>query len=93
MPVLLEATVVALRRSHRTWGPARIVWQLEREGATSLPSRSAVCRALLRHDLLEGKKRRRKLVDYRRWERGRSIELWQTLRHRCGLRAVRGRVG
>jgi transposase InsO family protein len=77
MPVLVEATVVAMRRAHPGWGPSRIVWQLERDGVEPLPSRSAVYRALLRHDLVEGKKRRRKREDYRRWERGRSMELWQ----------------
>jgi transposase InsO family protein len=77
MPPLVEATVVSLRRAHPAWGPSRIVWQLERDGVTPLPSRSAVYRALLRHDLVEGKKRRRRRVDYRRWERGRSMELWQ----------------
>jgi transposase InsO family protein len=77
MPALVEATVVAMRRAHPAWGPSRIVWQLERDGVTPLPSRSAVYRALLRHDLVEGRKRRRKREDYRRWERGRSMELWQ----------------
>jgi transposase InsO family protein len=77
MTVLVEAAVVALRRAHPAWGPSRIVWQLERDGVEPLPSRSGVYRALLRHDLVEGKKRRRKREDYRRWERGRSMELWQ----------------
>lgn len=77
MPALVEATVVAMRRAHPAWGPSRIVWQLERDGVEPLPSRSAVYRALLRHELVEGKKRRRKREDYRRWERGRSMELWQ----------------
>jgi transposase InsO family protein len=42
-----------------------------------LPGRSAVYRALVRHGLVEGKKRRRRREDYRRWERGRAMELWQ----------------
>lgn len=78
MAALVEATVVALRRAHPAWGPSRIVWQLERDGVEPLPSRSGVYRALLRHDLVEGKKRRRRREDYRRWERGRSTELWHT---------------
>jgi len=77
MPALVEATVVAMRRAHPAWGPSRILWQLERDGVQPLPSRSAVYRALLRHGLVEGKKRRRKREDYRRWERSRSMELWQ----------------
>ncbi len=77
MTALVEASVVALRRAHPGWGPSRIVWQLERDGVEPLPSRSGVYRALLRHDLVGGKKRRRRREDYRRWERGRSMELWQ----------------
>jgi transposase InsO family protein len=77
MPALLEATVVAMRRAHPAWGPTTILWHLQRDGVVPLPSRSAVYRALLRHDLVEGRKRRRKREDYRRWERGRSMELWQ----------------
>jgi transposase len=77
MSALVEATVVAMRRTHLACGPSRIVWQLERDGVEPVPSGSAVYRALLRHDLVEDKKRRRKREDYRRWERGRSMELWQ----------------
>jgi transposase InsO family protein len=77
MPAMVEATVVAMRRAHPAWGPDRIIWQLGRDGVSPLPSRSAVYRALLRHELVEGRKRRRKREDYRRWERGRSMELWQ----------------
>jgi transposase InsO family protein len=32
---------------------------------------------LVRHGLVEAKKRRRRREDYRRWERSRSMELWQ----------------
>lgn len=77
MPPLVEATVVAMRRAHPAWGPSRLVWQLERDGVEPLPSRSAVYRALLRHGLVDAKVRKRKREDYRRWERGRSMELWQ----------------
>jgi transposase InsO family protein len=58
-------------------GPSRIVWQLERVGVQPLPGRSSVYRALVRHGLVEAKKRKRRREDYRRWERGRAIELWQ----------------
>jgi hypothetical protein len=33
--------------------------------------------ALVRHGLIEPGKRRRRRSDYKRWERGRSMELWQ----------------
>ena len=77
MPVSVEVRVVAVRIAHPGWGPARIVWQLEQEAVTPLPSRSAVYRALLRHDLVAGVRRKRRRSDYRRWERGRAMELWQ----------------
>ena len=77
MPAVIEATVVAMRRAHPGWGPDRIRWQLGRDGADPLPGRSSVYRALVRHGLVEAKKRRRRREDYRRWERSRSMELWQ----------------
>ena len=73
----VEARIVGLRREHPGWGPARIRWQLERQGADPLPGRSSVYRALVRHGLVEARKRKRRREDYRRWERGRSMELWQ----------------
>jgi transposase len=77
MAMVVEARIVGLRREHPGWGPSRIRWQLEREGAAPLPGRSSVYRALLRHGLVDGTKRRRRRSDYRRWERGRAMELWQ----------------
>ena len=77
MGPVVEARIVALRREHPGWGPARIRWALEREGVSPLPGRSSVYRALVRHRLVDPKKRRRKREDYRRWERGRAMELWQ----------------
>jgi hypothetical protein len=73
----LEARVLWIRRAHPSWGPSPIVWQLEREGREPLPGRSSVYRALVRHGLVEAKKRKRRREDYRRWERGRAMELWQ----------------
>jgi transposase InsO family protein len=77
MSAVVEARVVGLRREHPGWGPSRIVWQLGREGTGPLPGRSSVYRALIRHGLIVPGKRRRRREDYRRWERGRSMELWQ----------------
>jgi transposase InsO family protein len=77
MVPVTEARIVTLRREHTGWGPSRIVWQLERELVVPLPGRSAVYRALLRHGLVEGRKRRRRREDYRRWERSRAMQLWQ----------------
>jgi len=39
--------------------------------------RSSVYRALIRHGLIVPGKRKRRRADYRRWERGRAMELWQ----------------
>lgn len=77
MTAQVEALVVAMRRAHPAWGPDRIRWQLGRDGVDPLPGRSSVYRALIRHGLVEATKRRRRREDYRRWERGRSMELWQ----------------
>jgi transposase InsO family protein len=77
MPATVEAAVVKARREHPRWGAATIRWQLEKTGVQPLPSRSSIYRALVRHGLVVGKPRRRRREDYRRWERGRSMELWQ----------------
>jgi transposase InsO family protein len=77
MPAVVEAQIVGIRRAHPGWGPSRILFELERVGTVPLPGRSAVYRALVRHGLVEGRKRRRRREDYRRWERGRAMELWQ----------------
>ena len=77
MPAATEARVLELRRLHPHWGPARLLHRLTREGTEPLPSRSGVYRALVRHGLIEPKERRRRLPEYRRWERGRPMELWQ----------------
>ena len=73
----VEASLVAMRRAHPGWGPDRIRWQLGREGVDPVPGRSSVYRALVRHGLVDATKRRRRREDYRRWERSRSMELWQ----------------
>lgn len=77
MPPEIEARVVQLRRNHLGWGPRRIGYQLAAEGVAPIPSRSGIYRALVRHGLIEPQKRRRTAADYRRWERSRSMELWQ----------------
>ncbi len=77
MPPSVEARVVELRRAHPGWGPRRILHSLGLEGVSPLPGRSSVYRALVRHGLLDPKKRKRRRADYKRWERSRSMELWQ----------------
>ena len=77
MPAATEVRVIGLRWEHRDWGPDRIRYQLAREGLVPVPGRSSVYRALVRNGLLDPAKRKRKRSDYRRWERGRAMELWQ----------------
>jgi len=77
MPPTIEARVVEMRRQHPGWGPRTILSRLVRAEVTPLPSRSAIYRALVRHQLIDPKARRRKPSDYKRWERSRAMELWQ----------------
>ena len=72
-----EALIVQWRRAHPTWGPRTIVNRLARAGIEPLPSRSGVYRALIRRNLIDPKRRRRRRSDYKRWERSRAMELWQ----------------
>lgn len=57
-------------------GPRTILSKLRRE-LQAPPSRSAIYRCLVRHRLIASKPRRRRREDYKRWERSRSMELWQ----------------
>jgi transposase InsO family protein len=72
-----EARIVEIRRAHPIWGVDRIRYQLEKDGLSPVPGRSSIYRALLRHGLVQAEQRRRRRADYRRWERGRPMELWQ----------------
>jgi transposase InsO family protein len=73
----LEARIVQMRRAHPGWGPRTILVWLDREGVCPLPGRSSVERCLIRHNLVTPQARKRKRSDYVRWERSRSMELWQ----------------
>ena len=77
MPARIEARVLELRRLHPHWGPMSIRHRLGREGVDPLPSVSGIYRALRRAGLIDPRARRRQLPTYRRWERGRPMELWQ----------------
>jgi transposase InsO family protein len=71
------AQVLELRRAHPSWGPRTIRHRLERAGLEPVPGRSSIYRCLVRYGLIDPAKRRRRREDYRRWERSRSMELWQ----------------
>jgi transposase InsO family protein len=72
----VEARIVEMRRNHPGWGPRTILNKLRRE-LDIPPSRAAIYRCLVRHRLIQPKPRRRRRDDYKRWERSRSMELWQ----------------
>lgn len=75
MPAEMEAAICEMRRSHRKWGPRRIVHELGLKGI--VVSRSSVYRALVRHGLVTPKAKKRHRSDYVRWEREAPMELWQ----------------
>lgn len=77
MAPVAEARVLELRRQRPHWGPVSIRHQLGREEFAPLPSISGIYRALLRHGLIDPRARRKRLPTYKRWERGRPMELWQ----------------
>jgi transposase InsO family protein len=77
MPAEVEALVLELRRQHRGWGPRRLVFEVARRGVEPLPSESGVYRALRRAGAIEPGARRRRKEQWRRWERGSAMELWQ----------------
>jgi transposase-like protein len=60
MPPAVEARIAEMRRQHPGWGPRTILNQLTRANATPLPSRSAIYRALVRHQLIVPKARVRR---------------------------------
>src|ERR1051326_3792466 len=77
MAAAAEARVLELRRLHPLWGPVRIRHRRGGEGGEPVPSVSGIYRALRRAGLIEVNPRRKQLRTYRRWERGRPMELWQ----------------
>ncbi len=72
-----EARIVAMRVEHPGWGPKTIGHWLGVEGVDPVPGRTSIYRCLVRHGLITPEARRRTKADYKRWERSRSMELWQ----------------
>jgi transposase InsO family protein len=75
IPAGVEELICELRRGHPKWGPRRLVFEMGRRGCQV--TRSTVYRTLVRNGLVEPMSRRRRRKDYRRWERGTAMELWQ----------------
>ncbi|WP_182376924.1 IS481 family transposase [Nocardioides sp. WS12] len=77
MPGVVEVAIAELRRLHPTWGPKRLVYELDKRDVEPLPSASAVYRALVRMSLIDPAARRPRDRKWKRWERGKPMELWQ----------------
>ena len=77
MDGVIEVRVLDLRRRHHLWGPKRIQFELKKAGVDPPPSHMAIYRALLRAGLIVKGERKKVLKTFKRWERGRPMELWQ----------------
>jgi transposase InsO family protein len=76
-PPEVETAVCEMRREHPRWGPRRLAHELGRDGMQPVPSRMTVYRILVRHGLIDVRKRGRRREDYTRWERDAPMALWQ----------------
>lgn len=76
-PAEVDVAVCELRREHPRWGPRRLAHELGRVGMVPVPSASTVYRILVRHGLVDARKRGRQREDYKRWERDAPMALWQ----------------
>lgn len=79
MPPEVGARIVEMRREHPGWGPRTIEDRFSRERVARAPARRGARRSIatVRHGLITPAARKRKRADYKRWERSRSMELWQ----------------
>ena len=77
LPAEVEALALELRRSRPYWGARRLARELGKRGVDPAPSESAVYRALLRAGVVDGRPRRRRRENWKRWERSAPNELWQ----------------
>jgi transposase InsO family protein len=73
----VEVALAEMRRSHPSWGPRRLVFELGRRGVDPVPSQAGVYRALVRLNLIDPAARRPRDRKWKRWERGTAMELWQ----------------
>jgi transposase InsO family protein len=73
----VEALVCTLRRDHPRWGPRRLRHELGKRGVNPVPGRATIYRMLVRNNLIDPQRRRRRREDYRSWERPEPMELWQ----------------
>jgi len=70
--------VLVLRDLNPRWGPTRIVYELTREGVVAVPGRfQRVSGVGAQRAHRPGQTPSAARSDYKRWERGRPMELWQ----------------
>ena len=72
-----EVRVLEMRRSKPFWGPRRLALELAKKGVTPTTSASAIYRCLLRAGLVQPGSEAVATRDWKRWERGAAMELWQ----------------
>src|SRR5437667_2530993 len=77
MPALIEVRVLEMRRYKPFWGPRRLSLELAKKGVIPTPSASAIYRCLLRAGVMQPVPRGWRREDWKRWERGAAMELWQ----------------
>ena len=77
MPALIEVQILEMRRVKPFWGPRRLMLELGKKGVKPTPSSSAIYRCLLRAGVIQSVPRRWRKEDWKRWERGAAMELWQ----------------
>jgi transposase InsO family protein len=77
MPAVVEAKVLEMRRAKPYWGARRLAFELARKGVQPTPSKSAVYRSLVRAGVIDPLQRQRRRENWKRWERGTPMELWQ----------------
>ena len=59
---VVDEAVLAVRRTHPSWGPKKILaWLRTRDGETSWPVESTIARLLDRHGLVTRRRRRRRV--------------------------------
>jgi transposase InsO family protein len=76
MAAELEVMVLEMRRAHRYWGPHRLVVEAKKK-VDVVPSESAVYRCLVRAGVIDPQLKHRRRENWKRWERGLPMELWQ----------------
>jgi transposase InsO family protein len=77
MPGQVEAKVLEMRRAKPFWGARRLALELTRKGVAPASSESAVYRCLVRAGVIDPVQRRWRRENWKRWERGAPMELWQ----------------